>query len=112
MKSLHGRCIQRWKQRFKSVCDPKVSPYFRKRDLKGFCRESGVITADMMILNMAENNAIVDFNRCWQGWSPEFSKFFDENREKYITEARLFLNEEATNDEIDDLIEEEISNWN
>ncbi|CRL63099.1 MULTISPECIES: hypothetical protein [Proteus] len=112
MKSLHGRCIQRWKQRFKSVCDSKVSPYYRKRDLKGFCRESGVITADMMIQNMAENNAIVDFNGGWQGWSPEFSEFFDKNREKYITEARLFLNEEATNDEIDDLIEEEISNWN
>ncbi|EMH9026312.1 TPA: hypothetical protein KE800_003700 [Proteus mirabilis] len=112
MKSLHGRCIQRWKQRFKNVCDSKVSPYYRKRDLKGFCRECGVITADMMIQNMAENNAIVDFSGCWQGWSPEFSKFFDENREKYITEARLFLNEEATNDEIDDLIEEEISNWN
>lgn len=112
MKSLHGRCIQRWKQRFKSVCDSKVSPYFRKRDLKGFCRESGVITADMMILNMAEGNAHVDFDGKRHGWSPEFSKFFDENREKYITEARLFLNEEATNDEIDDLIEEEISNWN
>lgn len=112
MKTLHGRCIQRWKQRFKSVCDSKVSPYYRKRDLKGFCRECGVITADMMILNMAEGNAHVDFDGKRHGWSPEFSKFFDENREKYITEARLFLNEEATNDEIDDLIEEEISNWN
>lgn len=111
MKTLHGRCIRRWKLRFKDVCDSKVSPYFRKRDLKGFCRESGIITADMMILNMAEGNAKFDFSGERHGWSPECSKFFDENREKYMTEARLFLNEEATNDEIDDLIEEEISNW-
>ncbi|QGM68128.1 hypothetical protein [Proteus mirabilis] len=112
MKTLHGRCIQRWRQRLKSVCDSKVSPYFRKRDLKGFCRESGVITADGMIEDMALGNAKFDFDGEYHGWSPEFSKFFDKNREKYITEARLFLNEEATNDEIDDLIEEEISNWN
>ncbi|EPJ3763099.1 hypothetical protein NPI25_000426 [Providencia stuartii] len=111
MKTLHGRCIRRWKLRFKDVCDSKVSPYFRKRDLKEFCRESGVITADMMILNMAEGNAKFDFSGEQHGWSPEFSKFFDENREKYMTEARLFLNEEATNEEIDDLIEEEISEW-
>ena len=112
MKTLHGRCIRRWKLRFKDICDSKVSSYFRKRDLKGFCRESGVITADMMIQNMAEDNAVADFQGGKRGWSPECSKFFDENREKYMTEARLFLNEEATNDEIDDLIEEEISNWN
>ncbi|HGN0534219.1 TPA: hypothetical protein ACKRIS_003754 [Providencia stuartii] len=112
MKTLHGRCIQRWRQRLKSVCDSKTSPYFRKRDLKGFCRECGVITADGMIEDMAFNNAKFDFDGDYHGWSPEFSKFFDENREKYMTEARLFLNEEATNDEIDDLIEEEISYWN
>lgn len=112
MKTLHGRCIRRWKLRFKDICDSKVSSYFRKRDLKGFCRESGVITADAMIEDMAQDNAKFDFDGEHHGWSPEFSTFFNENREKYITEARLFLNEEATNDEIDDLIEEEISNWN
>ena len=112
MKTLHGRCIRRWKLRFKDACDSKASPYFRKRDLKGFIRECGITTAEMMILDMAEGNAKFDFDGKHHGWSSEFSKFFDKNREKYMTEAHLFLNEEATNDEIDDLIEEEISNWN
>ncbi|HHR6118038.1 TPA: hypothetical protein ACS72I_001684 [Providencia alcalifaciens] len=112
MKTLHGRCIRRWKLRFKDACDSKASPYFRKRDLKGFIRECGITTAEMMILDMAEDNAAADFQGGKCGWSPERSKFFDDNREKYINEASLFLNEEATNDEIDDLIEEEISNWN
>lgn len=111
MKTLHGRCIQRWKQLFKPVCDSKISIHYRKHDLKGFFRKCGVMTADTMILEMAEGNARVDFQGNG-GWSPGFSAFFDKNREKYITEARLFLNGEATNAEIDDLIEEEISNWN
>ncbi|KMJ44692.1 hypothetical protein AB204_13025 [Xenorhabdus khoisanae] len=113
MKTLHGRCIQRWKQRFKPVCDSKISIHYRKHDLKGFFRKCGIITADTMILEMAEDNAKIDFQGDKEGgWSPEFSDFFNKNREKYITEARLFLNEEAINAEIDDLIEEEISNWN
>ncbi|MHB7670867.1 hypothetical protein [Providencia stuartii] len=112
MKTLHGRCIRRWKLRFKPMCDSKTSPHYRKRDLKGYFRQYGIITADSMIQEMAFNNAKFDFDGEYHGWSPEFSKFFDENREKYMTEARLFLNEEATNEEIDDLIEEEISNWN
>ncbi|MDL9985970.1 hypothetical protein [Providencia rettgeri] len=112
MKTLHGRCIRRWKLRFKDVCDSKVSPYFRKRDLKGFWRDIAIVAADSMIQELAESNAKFDFNGYRHGWSPEFSSFFTKNREKYITEARLFLNEETTNDEIDDLIIEFASNWN
>lgn len=112
MKTLYGRCIRRWKIRLKPMCDSKVSCYFRKRDLKGLCREYGVITAYGMIEDMAFNNAKFDFDGEQHGWSPEFSKFFDENREKYMTEARLILNKEATNCEIDELIEEELLEWN
>lgn len=111
MKTLHGRCIRRWKLRFKDVCDSKISPHYRKRDLMGYFRQYGIITADSMIQEMAFNNAKFDYQGNFPGWSPELSKFFNDNREKYINEARLFLNEEATNDEIDDIIEEEISEW-
>ena len=42
------------------------------------------------------------------GWSPEFSAWYDGRREHYLKEARDYLNEAATNDEIDDEIENEL----
>ena len=111
MKTLHGRCIKLWRKKLKPFCDSKISPYWRKRDLKAFCRECGVITANSMVEGMAEGNARVDFQGSGHGWSPEAGKYFDENREKYIKEAFIYLSEEATDDEINDLIDEEISEW-
>ncbi|MCT2385143.1 hypothetical protein [Erwinia pyrifoliae] len=108
-KSLVARCIQRWKFRFKPVCDSKVSPHWRKHHLKTYFREYAVITADSMVWEMAESNAKADFGIV--GWSPEFSAWFDERREYYMKEARQFLDEEADNDKIDYLIQEEIDCW-
>ncbi|EPK7771126.1 hypothetical protein PVK22_13980 [Klebsiella oxytoca] len=39
-KSLNARCIRRWKVEFKGRCDSKYSPYWRKRDLRGYIREA------------------------------------------------------------------------
>ena len=106
-KSLVARCIKRWKARFKPVCDSKVSPYWRKHHLRTYFRQCGVITADSMVMEMAESNAKVDFGV--DGWSPEFSRWFEERRDEYMKEAREFLNEyeNADNGHIDDLIQEE-----
>lgn len=108
-KSLTGRCIQRWKVRFKPICDSKVSPWWRKRDLKGYIRRAAITTADCMVSEMAERNARVDYGI--DGWSPEFSRWFDDRRDQYQKEARDFLNKEAENDEIDEYIENEVDCW-
>ncbi len=60
-KSLNARCIRRWTVEFKGRCDSKYSPYWRKRDLRGYIREVALNTADCMVERMAEDNAMVDF---------------------------------------------------
>ena len=82
-KSLNARCIRRWQVEFKDRCDSKFSTVWRKRDLRGYIRESGLVTAFCMVEQMAENNAKVDF-----------------------------LNEEATTEEIDEEIQNELEAWN
>jgi hypothetical protein len=61
-----------------------------------------------MVESMAERNAKVDFDGSLQGWTPEFSEWYRKHREVYLKEARDQLNEEATNDEIDEEIENEL----
>jgi hypothetical protein len=111
-KSLNARCIRRWEVEFKGRCDSKYSPYWRKRDLRGYIRESALITAGCMVERMAEDNARVAFCGHHHGWSPEFSAWYDERREQYLKEALDYLNEEATNDEIDEEIQNELEAWN
>lgn len=111
-KSLNARCIRRWEVEFKPLCDSKVNPYWRKRDLRGFIREAALTTAYSMVENMAERNAKVDFDGSLQGWTPEYSEWYRKRREVYLKEARDHLNEEATNDEIDEEIENELEAWN
>ena len=64
-KSLNARCIRRWEVKFKSVCDSKHNPYWRKSDLRGYIREAALTTAYSMVESMAERNAKVD--RCVAG---------------------------------------------
>ncbi|MEB2475792.1 hypothetical protein QMM96_10135 [Citrobacter freundii] len=45
-KSLNARCIRRWTVEFKGRCDSKHSPYWRKRDLRGYIREAALTTAE------------------------------------------------------------------
>ena len=40
-KSLNARCIRRWEVEFKPLCDSKVNPYWRKRDLRGIYPRGG-----------------------------------------------------------------------
>ncbi|MEP8861339.1 hypothetical protein ABKV83_23165 [Enterobacter asburiae] len=111
-KSLYARCIRRWTVEFKSRCDSKHSPYWRKRDLRGYIRECALTTADCMVERKAEDNARVAFFGYTYGCSPEFSSWYDERREAYQQEARRNLNKIATNDEIDEEIENELEAWN
>lgn len=71
-KSLNARCIRRWKVQMRDVCDSKVNPWWRKRDLRGYIRECGLITAYCMVERIAEDNAKVDYQGDTFGWSPEF----------------------------------------
>ncbi|HEI8943240.1 hypothetical protein [Citrobacter freundii] len=111
-KSLNARCIRRWEVEFKGRCDSKVSPWWRKHHLRGYIRECGLITADCMVERMAEDNAFVDYQCNRGGWSPDFSAWYDERREAYQKEALSYLNEDATNDEIDEEIQNELEAWN
>lgn len=111
-KSLNARCIRRWEVEFKGRCDSKVSPWWRKHHLRGYIRECGLITADCMVERMAEDNAFVDYQCNRGGWSPDFSAWYDERREAYQKEALNYLNEDATNDEIDEKIQDELEAWN
>lgn len=111
-KSLNARCIRRWEVEFRPFCDSKVNPYWRKRDLRGYIREAALTTAYSMVESMAERNAKVDYDGAPNSWSYEFSLWYRLRRGKYLKEARDYLNEEATNDEIDDEIENELEAWN
>lgn len=111
-KSLNARCIRRWEVEFKPFCDSKVNPYWRKRDLRGYIREAALTTAYSMVESMAERNAKVDYDGEPNGWTPEFSAWYRERHEQYLKEARDYLDEDATNDEIDDEIENELEAWN
>lgn len=111
-KSLNARCIRRWEVEFKGRCDSKVSPWWHKRDLRGYIRECALTTAYCMVERMAEDNARVAFTGYTYGWSPEFSAWYDERREAYLKEARRCLDKTATNDEIDDEIQNELEAWN
>jgi hypothetical protein len=111
-KSLNARCIRRWEVEFKGRCDSKVSPWWRKKHLRSYIRECALITADCMVERMAEDNALVDYQCNRGGWSPDFSAWYDERREAYLKEARSYLNEEASNDEIDEEIQNELEAWN
>lgn len=55
---------------------------------------------------------MVDFQGANRGWSPEFSAWYHEHREQYLKEARDYLNEDATNDEVDEEIQNELEAWN
>ncbi|WP_343515041.1 hypothetical protein, partial [Klebsiella michiganensis] len=92
--------------------DSKVNPFWRKSDLNGYIREAALTTAYSMVESMAERNAKVDYDGEPNGWSPEFSAWYRERREKYLKEARDYLDEEATNDEIDEEIQNELEAWN
>lgn len=115
-KSLNARCIRRWRVEFKGRCDSKHSLYWRKHDLRGYIRECALTTAESMVDRLAYNNAMHDFfaeNGDDSGWSPDFSFWYDcGRRKKYLKEALDYLNEEATNDEIDEEIEGELEAWN
>ncbi len=114
-KSLNARCIRRWEVEFKGRCDSKVSPWWRKHHLRGYIRECGLITADFMLERLAYNNAMHDFfaeNGDDTGWAPEFLAWYDKRREQYRKDALSYLNEDATNDEIDEEIQNELEAWN
>ncbi|HHK9549206.1 TPA: hypothetical protein ACQZHL_003448 [Citrobacter freundii] len=111
-KSLNARCIRRWTVEFKGRCDSKHSPYWRKHHLRSYIRECALTTADCMVERMAEDNARVAFFGYRYGWSPEFSAWYDERREAYLKEARRYLNKTATNDEVDEEIQNELEAWN
>lgn len=111
-KSLNARCIRWWEVEFKPICDSKVNPFWRKSDLHRYIREAALTTAYSMVESMAERNAKFDYDGEPNGWSPEFSAWYRERREKYLKEARDYLDEEATNDEIDEEIENELEAWN
>ncbi|AMO48864.1 Hypothetical protein AKI40_2466 [Enterobacter sp. FY-07] len=111
-KTLKARCIRRWEIRFRDMCDSKISAVWHKQDLRGYIRDAALTTADCMVDRMAEDNARVDFCGYVYGWSPEFAAWYNERREQYRKEALDYLNEDATNDEIDEEIESEIDCWN
>lgn len=115
-KSLKARCIRRWEVEFKGRCDSKFSMIWRKHHLRGYIRECALITADCMVDRLAYNNAMHDFfseNGDDSGWSPVFSAWYDnKRREKYLKEARDFLNDEVTTEEIDEEIQYELEAWN
>lgn len=109
-KSIHKRFIRGWHLQFRHVCDSKFSPYWRGRDVKGFLRESGIVSADSLIYSLAEDLAKKDFQGAERGWTPEFSRWFDARRQHYLQLAKAEADKISV-EEIEDLIQEEISYW-
>jgi hypothetical protein len=71
-----------------------------------------ITSAGTKSVQLVGRKAKVDFDGSLQGWTPEFSEWYRKRREVYLKEARDQLNEEATNDEIDEEIENELEAWN
>lgn len=111
-KSLKARCIRRWEVRVRDWCDSKKSFYWRKHHKKYF-REAALVTADCMIEHVADEMAWKDWAGAdGRGWTPEFSNWYDERREQYQEAACAHLDKEATTDQIDEEIEDELDAWN
>lgn len=111
-KSLKARCIRRWEVRVRNWCDSKWSFYWRKRHKKYF-RETALTTADCMIERVADEMAWKDWAGAdGRGWTPEFSNWYDERWEQYQEAACAQLNKEATTNQIDEEIEDELDAWN
>lgn len=102
-KSIYKIAINLWKRRFQAVCDSKVSPFWRKKDLKGFVRQMGVHTADWMIYEVAQEIAYRE-SGC-KGWSVEFSNFFTEN-EEHFRELAIDIIYQQTQEELTDALQE------
>lgn len=115
MSSLIKRCQRRWSLRLSRWGDSKISPYWRRRDVRTTARSYGEITADGMVQQMAEENAHVDYREMYAGTTydnfEEFRLWYRVHQAKYESEARRYLDEGATTDEIDDAIETEIDHW-
>lgn len=56
-KSLEGKLIKAWRDAIRPYCDSKVSSFWRKRDLKKFCRENARILAQAQIGNRSRDIA-------------------------------------------------------
>lgn len=61
---------------------------------------------------MDEDNALVDYECNRGGWSPDFSAWYDERRETDFKESQSYFNEEASNEEFDEEIQNELEGWN
>ncbi|HDC4618159.1 hypothetical protein [Enterobacter asburiae] len=111
-KSLNARCIRRWEVEFKGLCDSRYSPYWRKRDLRGYIRECALTTADCMVDRTAEDMARMDRTGSTYGWSPEFAEWYSKHSEEYKRKAYAHLCSSVTTDEIDEEIQGELEAWN
>ncbi|MDF7658354.1 hypothetical protein PUG81_05180 [Erwiniaceae bacterium L1_54_6] len=111
-KSIHKRFIRAWQLSFRHVCDSKVSAHWRKSYVKGFLRESGIISADGLIHEIAEDLAHADYPGEKRSYTPEFSRWFNQpHRFNHYFNLATIKAIETSDEEIEDLINEEISNW-
>lgn len=111
-KSIHARFIRRWAVRFKPFCDSKMSLVWRKYHIKGYIRDTALVSADSWLNSMAEEIAIEE----WKGmgkeyWTPEFHYWYEPIRHTFLCRA-LVAAQALTVDVIDECIDEEISCWN
>lgn len=111
-KSIHARFIRRWVVRFKPFCDSKLSLVWRKHHLKGYIRETALVSADSWLNSMAEDIAIEE----WKGmgkeyWTPEFHDWYDPIRHTFLSRA-LVAAQALPVDVIDECIDDEIYCWN
>ncbi|PKE27600.1 hypothetical protein CWS43_26105 [Rahnella sp. AA] len=111
-KSIHKRFIRAWELRFRDICNSNTSQYWRKRDIKGFLRNTAIISADGLLYELAEDLAKQAFPGDSQGWTPEFGRWFSQAtiREKFLKLAAMQANA-VSDDDITDAIETEISYW-
>ncbi|MEE8728679.1 MAG: hypothetical protein SOI28_10095 [Rahnella inusitata] len=110
-KSIHARFIRRWFLRFKPFCDSKLSPVWRKHHLKGYIRETALVSAESWLYSMAEEIAIEE----WKGmgkeyWTPEFYDWYEPQRHHFLSRA-LVAGRALSVDVVDECIDEEISCW-
>ena len=112
-KSLEKLCIREWRLQSRSFTGSLNNPHWKGYNVRRFCREQGVVSADCIIEQQAEQLAREEWCRSTgiNHWVPEFSDWFREHRDNFRQKARIAIENGDTDVDVEEEIREEIDHW-
>lgn len=112
-KSLEKRCIREWQLQLRGLTGSKLNPHWKGCNVRSFCRENGVVSAQCIIERQAEDLAREEWCRITgiTHWVPEFSEWLSEHRDEYNYKARISIEHGDIDVDVEDEVREEIHHW-